>query len=133
MYQSILLIGLYSSLLLILFLKLPVFKLFIRSDAKYYLTAFFSLFIFISIFNAFNARTTRANIFSGILKNRVFLVIMTFIFLAQVYLIYFGGNLFRTFGLTLKELVVVLILASSVIPLDIIRKLLYKKKGYVVK
>lgn len=129
MYESILVIGVYSALLLILFLKLPVFRLFIRSDSKYYLTAFFSLFIFVSIFNAFNARTTRANIFSGILKNKVFLIIMLFIFLAQIYLIYFGGKLFRTFGLTARELVIVLIIASTVIPLDIIRKLMHKKRG----
>lgn len=128
MYESILVIGVYSALLLILFLKLPVFKLFIRSDSKYYLTAFFSLFIFVSIFNAFNARTTRANIFSGILKNRVFLVIMLFIFLAQIYLIYFGGKLFRTFGLTINELVIVIAIASTVIPLDIARKLMHKKR-----
>lgn len=128
MYESILVIGIYSALLLMLFLKLPVFKLFIRSDSKYYLTAFFSLFIFISIFNAFNARTTRANIFSGIVKNKVFLIIMLFIFLAQIYLIYFGGKLFRTFGLTARELVIVLVIASSVVPLDIVRKLMHKKR-----
>lgn len=127
MYESILFIGLYSSLLLILFLKLPYFKLFIRSDAKYYLTAFFSLFIFLSIFNAFNARTTRANIFSGILKNKVFLGIMLFIFLAQIYLIYFGGELFRTFGLTINELSIVILISFTVIPLDILRKLMHKK------
>lgn len=128
MYSSIIIIGLYASILLVLFLKLPIFKLFIRSDEKYYLTAFFSLFIFISIFNAFNARTTRLNIFSDILKNKVFIVIMTFIFLAQLFLIYNGGSLFRTYGLTLKELVVVVLLAITVIPLDIIRKLIYKKR-----
>ena len=128
MYESILVIGIYSALLLMLFLKLPVFKLFIRSDSKYYLTAFFSLFIFISIFNAFNARTTRANIFSGLVINKVFLIIMLFIFLAQIYLIYFGGKLFRTFGLTARELVIVLVIASSVVPLDIVRKLMHKKR-----
>lgn len=128
MYSSIIIIGLYASIMLVLFLKLPIFKLFIRSDELYYLTAFFSLFIFISIFNAFNARTTRLNIFSDILKNKVFIVIMTFIFLAQLFLIYNGGALFRTYGLTLKELVVVLLLAITVIPLDIIRKLIYKKR-----
>ncbi len=128
MYSSIIIIGLYASILLILFLKLPLFKVVIRPNAKYYLTAFFSLFIFISIFNAFNARTTRLNIFADILKNKVFIIIMTFIFMAQIFLIYKGGELFRTYGLTIKELIVVLILASSVIPLDILRKIIYKKK-----
>ncbi|MDE5630639.1 MAG: calcium-translocating P-type ATPase, PMCA-type, partial [Bacilli bacterium] len=35
MYESILVIGIYSAVLLILFLKLPFFRLFIRSDSKY--------------------------------------------------------------------------------------------------
>ncbi len=95
--------------------------MFVRNEEQYFLTAFFSLFIFLSIFNAFNARTTRANIFAGILQNRVFIVIMSFIFLAQVYLIYFGGALFRTYGLTISEFVFTLALAVSVIPADIIR------------
>lgn len=128
MYQSIIIIGLYSSLLLILFLKLPALSSFIRHDVKYSMTAFFSLFIFLSIFNAFNARTARMNIFAGILKNKIFIIIITFIFLAQIYLIYFGGSLFRTFGLTLKELILVIILASSVIPIDLIRKYFYKNR-----
>ncbi len=128
MYSSIIFTALYSSALLILFLKVPFFQQFIRSENRYYMTAFFSLFIFLSIFNAFNARTPRANLFAGILQNRVFIVIMSFIFLAQVYLIYFGGSLFRTFGLTLKEFFFVLALASTIIPADIIRKISYRNK-----
>lgn len=124
MYQAIICAGLYSSLLLILFLKLDIFTNFIRSESNYYMTSFFSLFIFLSIFNAFNARTTRANIFSGLFKNKVFLIIMFFIFICQLYLIYFGGSLFRTYGLTLKELLFTLVLASTVIPVDIFRKII---------
>lgn len=127
MYQAILLTGLYSSLILILFLKLPIFHKYIRPQSEYYMTAFFSLFIFSSIFNAFNARTTRINIFSGLEKNKIFMIIMTFIFIAQLYLIYFGGSLFRTFGLTIQELIFVLLLAITVIPFDILRKLLFKR------
>ncbi len=128
MYRTIILIGLYSTILLVLFLKLDVFKLFIRSDEMYYMTAFFSLFIFLSIFNAFNARTTRINIFSGILKNKVFLVIIGGIFLAQIYLIYFGGSLFRTYGLLPKEFIFILLLGFSVVPVDMIKKLIINKR-----
>ena len=45
----------------------------------------------------------------------------------QVYLIYFGGSLFRTSGLQFKEFIVMFILALSIIPLDFIRKLIYRK------
>ena len=44
----------------------------------------------------------------------------------QLYFIYFGGNIFRTYGLTLKELIIVLLLAFSVIPFDILRKIIFK-------
>lgn len=128
MYKTIIFIGLYSTILLVLFLKLDIFKLFIRSDEIYYMTAFFSLFIFLSIFNAFNARTTRINIFSGILKNKVFLIIVGGIFLAQIYLIYFGGCLFRTYGLLPKEFIFILLLSFSVIPVDMLKKAFINKR-----
>lgn len=129
MYSQIIFTGLYSALLCILFLKLPIFKLFIRSDYKHFMTAYFALFIFIGIFNAFNARTERLNIFSNILKNKVFIIIFLFISIVQIFLIYNGHELFRTYGLTLFELIFVIILALSVIPIDFLRKIILKKKG----
>ena len=91
------------------------------------MTAFFGLLIFISIFNSFNARTHRLNIFANILNNKAFIIIMSFVIAMQLYLIYFGGSLFRTSGLQLKEFIVMFILALSIIPLDFIRKVIYKK------
>lgn len=129
MYSQIIFTGLYSALLCILFLKLPIFKLLIRSDHKHFMTAYFALFIFIGIFNAFNARTERLNIFSNILKNKVFILIFLFISIVQIFLIYNGHELFRTYGLTLFELTFVIILALSVIPIDFLRKIILKKKG----
>ena len=128
MIISILVVAIYSCILLVLFIKIPTLNLFIRQDTKYIMTSFFSIFIFLSIFNAFNARTTRINLFSGILKNKVFMIIMLFIFLAQIYLIYFGGSLFRTYGLETQELLFVLLLSFSVIPVDLIKKRLIKDR-----
>ena len=93
------------------------------------MTAYFALFIFIGIFNAFNSRTERLNILSNILKNKVFIFVFMFIILAQIFLIYNGHDLFRTYGLTLFELSFVIILALTIIPADFIRKLILKKKG----
>ena len=59
---------------------------------------------------------------------------MLFIIIIQIILIYYGGNLFRTTGLSLIEFNIMLILASSVIPIDILRKMilrLFGKKGSV--
>ena len=128
MINQIFLTGAYSSLICILFLKLNIIKELYRSDAYLY-TAFFGLFIFIDIFNSFNARTHRLNIFGNILKNRVFIVIMSFIVIVQILLIYYGGNVFRTTGLSLFEFEIMILFALTVIPFDMIRKLILKKKG----
>ncbi len=129
MYSSIIINGLYGAILCILFLKLPIFKILIRNDYKHFMTAYFALFIFIGIFNAFIARSERLNILSNISKNKIFIFIFAFIIVVQIFIIYNGNNLFRTYGLYYKELLIVVFLAFSVIPIDFIRKLLLKKKG----
>lgn len=128
MYEEIILTGFYSAFLCILFLKFPFFKNFIRYDLsdKYFLTAFFCLFVFIGIFNAFNTRTNKINLFYRIANNKVFLGIFLIVGIIQLYFIYFGGSIFRTYGLTFKELILVLLLAFSVIPFDLLRKIIFK-------
>lgn len=133
MMGEILFTGLYSSILCILFLKLPFFtNMFRSSDNNIYLmTAFFGLFIFISIFNSFNARTNRINIIANIMKNKVFLVTILFIVTVQIILIYYGGNIFRTAGLTFYEFQIMFFTALTVIPVDWLRKIYLRKKGIV--
>ena len=128
MINQILSTGLFSSLICILFLKLPLFHS-IFKDSNHLLTAFFGLFIFMGIFNAFNARTERINILSNLNKNKVFLFVIGFIIIVQIVLIYFGGNLFRTVGLNLLEFELMILLSSLVIPFDLLRKILLRKKG----
>ena len=129
MYNEIILTAIYSSLLCILFLKLPIVREYFRTNNnnKYLMTAYFAMFIFIGIFNSFNARTYRINIFSNILKNKIYLIIISFIIIVQIYLIYFGGDLFRTYGLTAKEFLIILLISLSVWPVDGIRKIILKK------
>ena len=131
MINQIFFTGVYSSLVCILFLKLPFVRNLFRYDIndKYLYTAFFGLFIFIDIFNEFNARTHRLNLLANILKNKVFIIVVTFIVIVQIFLIYYGGNLFRTSGLTLFEFEVMLAFAFTVIPFDWIRKLVLRSKG----
>lgn len=132
MYGQIIFTGSYSALLCILFLKLPLFKHLIRvgSSYEYLMTAYFALFIFIGVCNAFNARTERLNLFAHLKQNKVFLFTILFIIVVQMYLIYHGGDLFRTYGLTFKELIIVIVLSVSVIPVDMLRKIYIKKKHY---
>ncbi len=131
MKEEIMVTGTYSALLCILFLKLPLFHHIFRDGAndEYLLTAFFGLFIFMGIFNCFNARTHRLNLLANILKNKVFLLVIVFVLLVQVYLIYYGGSMFRTYGLNWMEFEIMVLLAMTVIPVDWARKLLLRKKG----
>ena len=135
MYSEIIWTGIYSALLCILFLKLPIFKTLIRTgeNSKYLMTAYFAMFIFMGIFNAFNARTVRINTFANLSKNKVFIGIFGFIFIAQVWIIYHGGDIFRTYGLKLNELILVFSLALTVFPVDWLRKYILKKRGIAIK
>ena len=135
MFNQIITISLYSALLCILFLKLPLIHNIIRNDLnnKYILTSFFAMFIFMGIFNAFISRTERINILANISKNKIFIIIFSFIFIAQIFIIYYGGSIFRTYGLTIKELLLVLIISSTLIFVDFLRKLLLKKHNIPIK
>lgn len=133
MYSEIIFTGIYSSLLCIFFLKSPIIKGLYRMDSsnKYMMTAFFALFIFMGIFNCFNARTPRLNLFTNLNRNKVFIFIIGFIIIVQLYLIYYGGKLFRSYGLLPKELLITILLASTVVPIDWLRKLITKRKRIV--
>ena len=133
MYSEIIFTGIYSSLLCIFFLKNPWITSLYRTDPsnRYIMTAFFALFIFMGIFNCFNARTPRLNLLSNLNKNKVFILIIIFIIVVQLYLIYYGGNLFRAYGLSLRELLITIALASTVVPIDWLRKLITKRKRIV--
>jgi len=131
MLNEILFTGFYSALLCILFLKWPLIHDLFRIDPidKYFLTAFFGLFIFMGIFNSFNARTHRLNLLANLYQNKVFVFTIFLIILVQVFLIYFGGDLFRTAGLTPREFEIMILIALTVIPVDWIRKLFLRFKG----
>ena len=128
MISEILITGLYSAVLCFIFLKSSfISSLFRNGNSAYLMSAFFGLFIFIDIFNSFNARTSRIKILSNISKNKAFILIMLFITLVQILLIYFGGDLFRTKPLTFSEFIIMVLLAFTVIPIDNLRKLVYRK------
>ncbi len=133
MYSEIIFTAIYSALICILFLKLPIIKTIIRSDEKHFMTSYFALFIFIGIFNAFNSRTERLNILSNITKNKVFISIFMFIIIVQIFLIYNGHELFRTYGMTILELIFVVALAFTVVPMEFLRKIILKKKGLKIE
>ena len=101
------------------------------NEAKsYLLTGYFAFFILIAVFNAFNARTPKLNLFDNIKGNKGFLKVMGGIALVQIIMTYIGGAVLRCYGLTIKEWLIVLIMALTIIPIDLIRKVIVgKEKG----
>lgn len=125
MFNEIIATSMYTLIISLLFLKLPFIKYIVYSD--HLMTAFFSLFIFIAVFNSFNARTHRLNILAHLKENKVFILIIIFIIIVQIIIIYSGITLFQTKPLYIKELIFILILSLSIIPFDFLRKYISKK------
>lgn len=91
-----------------------------RFDALF--SGYFALFIFIAVFNAFNARTEKANLFDNIGRNSGFLKILGLITVVQIGMIYLGGKVMNCVPLSLTQWCVVIGMAISIIPIDLIRK-----------
>lgn len=128
MVNQILTLGSFTIAMSLAFLKHPFFTSNFRSseDKIYLLTAFFAFFIFAAVFNCFNARSDRVNLFAGITKNRTFTVIMLMISVIQIGFVYLGGSVLRTVPLYISELKAALIAALAVFPVEFARKLFWK-------
>ncbi len=131
MIHQILCLGGFTIALCLAFLLLPAFTLHFRSapDRLCHLTAFFALFIFTSVFNCFNARNDRLRLFSGITRNRAFLLVMALVCTVQILFVYLGGSVLRTMPLTAAELGYTLLVSLAVFPADLLRKLLWRLRG----
>ncbi|MCT4508821.1 MAG: calcium-translocating P-type ATPase, PMCA-type [Tepidibacter sp.] len=131
MWSSILTNGCYVAAISIFFLKSSMIRSIFRVGAQgneeiYFLTGFFAFFIFLNAFNTFNARTESINLFDNIKENRGFLKVVGLIFVVQIIMTYFGGEILRTAGLYGKEWICIVALSVTIIPIDIIRKILTK-------
>lgn len=92
------------------------------------MTARFALLCFMAVLNGFNIRTEHINLFNGIGKNKLFSVIAIGIFVMTFALCNFAENLIKVTALDFKHWLVVVILAFMVIPIDLIRKIIEKKR-----
>jgi len=126
MWSSIIINGLFIAFLCIAALLYQPLRLFFVRDGipseKVFLTAFFCFFIFLTNFNAFNARTPKINIFDHITGNVGFVGVVALIFGVQILFTYIGGNFLRTEGLTPQEWFLVIGASALIIPFDMVRK-----------
>jgi len=92
----------------------------------YAMTAFFVFFMFINIFNSLNSRTHDINPISYLSLNKPFVWIMGIVTVAQIALVFFGGAIFRTEAISLRHFMFVVILAATIVPIDMLRKMYIK-------
>ena len=127
MLTRIFVMGVYTVMLCLYFYNSPkMLSLFGGRFTPAFYSGFFALFVFCGIFGAINARSGRVNVFSGLLQNPVFTVVMSAVFGAQVIMIYKGGELFRCAPLTVEQFKSTVILALTVIPFGIFIEIIMK-------
>ena len=132
MMHQIVISGGFSALFSICFLKLQFFtNHFRKSEADIVLlSAFFGLFIFLGVMQCINSRTDRLNLLNGITKNPTFILIMMLILAIQVSFIYLGGSALRATPLTKDELIFTFFCATTAIPFEFLRKIIWRFSGH---
>ncbi|MBQ7922153.1 MAG: calcium-translocating P-type ATPase, PMCA-type [Clostridia bacterium] len=127
--RQILISAAYTIALCVVFLRSSAARIYFgRGNELYFLTAFFALFVFCGICNAFTVRTSRINLFAHLRKNKAFLLIMPSVAFIQLLIVYFGGSVFRTVPVSGGALLFCLLCALTVLPVDAVRKLLFRDK-----
>jgi len=128
MWSAILINGVFIATMCIIFLVndsiLVLFQRDGRPSNAAFLTGFFSYFIFLTNFNAFNVRTTKINIFDGLFSNPGFIIVIALIFVVQISFTYIGGSVLRTVPLYSFEWIYIIGASVAVIPFDMLRKLI---------
>lgn len=113
----------------LLIMKLPALSgIFSRQDELYLSTVMFTYFIFSITLNGFNTRSEGINILEHIGENKKFIGFTLLIIIIQVVMVYVGGVVMRTTPLELIDLLYALIMALAIIPLDLVRKLIFVRK-----
>lgn len=121
--------GMTALLVCTAFMALDFFKDTLHFDtapALYY-SALFSLFIFMGVVMFYIARSERLNFLAGLFKNTSFLLITVLVTAVQLLMVYFGGSVFRTVAIPIGTLGGIMLLASVILPLDLVRRAFVKK------
>lgn len=136
MMAQILTMGAWLVVISFAFLKLPFFDQFFNTEEQK-LTAYFVLFILSALFNGFNVRDEKFAIFSGLNENTGFLKVFFVIIAVQACIVNAGlvnldifkwiGEMFSCVPFGITGWVVVIILGFTMIPVDIVRKLIFNK------
>ena len=137
MMAQILIMGLWLTVVSFVYLKAPFFKNLFGSEEQH-LTGYFVLFIISALFNGFNVRDDGFGIFKGLDENTGFLKVFSGIILIQAAIVNAAlvplapfkviGEMFSCVPFGIKGWIAVIILGATMIPVDMIRKLITKSK-----
>ena len=136
MMAQIIVMGAWLTFISFLYLKHPFFRGLFDTE-KQHLTGYFVLFIVSALFNGFNVRDDSFAIFKGLSENTGFLKVFFIIILVQAVIVNAAlvpftaftwiGNMFSCVPFGLTGWVAVILLAVTMIPVDLIRKALIGK------
>ena len=135
MFGQIITMGLWLTILSFAFLKLPIFNQFFEYESQKY-TAYFVLFIVAALFNGFNVRDDGFGIFKGLNLNPGFLKVWFTIVIVQALIVNAAlapikvfewiSSMFSCTPFGAIGWIIVLILAFTMIPVDLLRKAMTK-------
>lgn len=138
MMAQIVTMGLWLTAVSFVYLKAPFFRSLFETDEQH-LTGYFVLFIVSALFNGFNVRDDGLGIFKGLNENPGFLKVFFAIILVQAFIVNAArvpfvafewiGNMFSCVPFGIKGWVVVILLAATMIPVDVVRKLIVADKN----
>jgi len=97
--------------------------------SRYNLSVFFTTFVLLQFWNMFNAKAfiSGSSAFKGLSKSTGFLIVMGLIPVGQFLIVEFGGDVFRTVPLSLKDWGIIIGLTSVVLWMGEIVRLFRKK------
>ncbi len=131
MMAQIVTMGAWLVVLSFLYLKLPFFRNLFETEEQH-LTGYFVLFIVSALFNGFNVRDEKFGIFKGLNENTGFLKVFFIIILVQAMIVNAAlvpftvftwiGNMFSCVPFGIAGWIAVVLLAVTMIPVDLVRK-----------
>ena len=136
MMGQILTMGIWLTVVSFIYLKVPFFVNLFANEEQH-LTGYFVLFIVAALFNGFNVRDDGFAIFSGLNENKDFIKVFLIIIIVQALLVNAAivplapfqwiGEMFSCVPFGIKGWIAVVLLACTMIPADMVRKLCVNK------
>ena len=126
---QIVIMSIWLTILSLVWFKVPFFRACFATEAQWY-TGFFCMFVFAFMVNAFNVRSDGLNVFEHIGENKRFIHIWLTIMAVQVLLVSIGGvigEIFSCVRFGLDGWIAVCLMALTMYPVDLIRKILTPK------